>query len=93
MRNRASMIEDILKKLRPVIPIKIELLEVQVTIPPQFAHQSYSTLKKYGTIKKDAWGNDGSLVANLELPAGLQEEFLEKLNGLTHGGVDFKVIR
>lgn len=86
-------VDDILKRLMPLIPIKIELLEVQVTIPPQFAHQSYNVLKKYGKIKKDAWGNDGSLVANLELPAGLQEEFLEKLNGLTHGGVDFKVMK
>jgi len=88
-----EQIDDVITKLRPILPIKIELLEVQVTIPPQFAHQSYRVIKKYGKIIKDAWGNDGSLVANLELPAGLQEEFLDTLNNLAHGGVEYKVLK
>jgi ribosome maturation protein SDO1 len=92
-KSAEEQVEEVLKKLRPIIPIRIEMLNVQVSIAAQYAHQSYRILKKYSTIKKEAWGGDGSLVANLELPAGLQEEFLEKLNSLTHGGVDYKVLK
>lgn len=92
-RSAEEQVDDVIKKLRPILPISIEVFVVQVTIPPQYAHQSYNILKKYGTIKKDVWGSDGSLIANIELPAGLQEEFLEKLNNLTHGGVDMKVLK
>ncbi len=28
----------------------------------------------------------------LEIPAGIQEEMMNKLNNLTHGGVDFQVV-
>ena len=85
--------DDVLKKLQPILPIRLEQTELQIVIPATFAHQSFNILKKYGTIKNDSWGSDGSLSAVIEMPAGLREEFLDKLNALTHGGVDMKVIR
>jgi ribosome maturation protein Sdo1 len=29
----------------------------------------------------------------LEIPAGLQEELMTKLNSITHGGVDIKILK
>ncbi|HII72797.1 TPA: ribosome assembly factor SBDS, partial [Candidatus Woesearchaeota archaeon] len=34
----------------------------------------------------------GGLILKLEIPAGLQEEVLNKLNNLTHGGVDIQIM-
>jgi len=92
-KSAEDQIEEVMKKLRPIIPIKIALLHIQITVPPQSAHQSFGLLKRYGTMRKNAWGSDGSLMVELELPAGLQEELLEKLNNMTHGGADFKIIK
>ena len=44
-------------------------------------------------ILKEDWGNDGSLIINVEIPGGLQEEFFDKLNGLTHGEVESRIIK
>ncbi|MBI5872459.1 ribosome assembly factor SBDS, partial [archaeon] len=38
------------------------------------------------------WHTDGSFLAVLEIPAGLQEELENSLNNLTRGNVDIRVI-
>ncbi|MBI2142795.1 ribosome assembly factor SBDS, partial [Candidatus Woesearchaeota archaeon] len=40
----------------------------------------------------DSWQNDGSLIAVVEVPAGLQQDLFSELNRLTHGDVESKVI-
>lgn len=92
-KSAEEQVDDVLKKLQTIMPIKIETLIVKVDIPPQFAHQSYGIMKKYGKIKEDTWGTDGGLITTMELPAGLQEELLDQLNNLTHGGATMEVIK
>ena len=41
---------------------------------------------------KDEWQNDGSWICQVEIPGGLEEDFYDKLNSLTHGSVETKVI-
>lgn len=92
-KKAEEQVQDVLEKLRPIIPIKFEMWEVAVKIPAQFAAQSYRILKQLGTLKKDEWQNDGSLVAVVNLPAGLSEEFENELNKLTKGEMEMKVIK
>ncbi|GAH32418.1 unnamed protein product, partial [marine sediment metagenome] len=47
----------------------------------------------YGTIKKEEWQSNGAWVTIIDLPAGLQAEFLDKLNKLTHGRVQIKTLK
>ncbi len=61
-------------------------------IPANYEAQSYRTLKMYGTLKKDEWQNDGSLVAVIDLPAGMSEEFENELNKLTKGESETKIL-
>ena len=86
-----EQVDEIVKKLRPILPLKIAVLNLDLVIPSQSAHSAYGLLRKYGKIKKESWGSDGSLFVNLELPAGLQEEFLDNLNNVTKGCVDMKI--
>ena len=39
------------------------------------------------------WAPDGSWVGILDLPAGMEAEFLEKINKLTHGRVQIKILK
>ena len=90
-KTAEEQIDEVIKKLREILPLRIEQVLLQIDVPPQFAHQAYGLIKRMGTIKKEAWGNDGALIVKLELPAGMQEEIMSKLNSMTHGGVDIKV--
>jgi ribosome maturation protein SDO1 len=90
-KTAEEQVGDVVKKLRAILPLSIEHVVLRINVPPQQAHQAYGVLKKLGTIRQEAWGSDGSLVIKLEIPAGLQEEVMDKLNSMTHGGVDIQL--
>lgn len=91
-KTAEDQIQDILKELRAVLPIKFELKEVAVKIPPEYAAKSYSTVKMFGTMLREEWQTDGSWSVVIELPAGLETDFYDKINSLTHGNVETKVL-
>jgi ribosome maturation protein SDO1 len=82
--------KDIIKLLRPVLPLKIEQIQVQVRIPPEHAARVYGSVKGYGTIKREEWRADGSWFSIIEMPAGLYGPFLDKLGELTKGNAEAK---
>src|SRR3990170_913783 len=45
--------KDVIKLLRPILPLKIEQIRVNVNIPPQFASKAYGSVKGFGTITKE----------------------------------------
>ena len=79
-------------KIRSLLPIRYELREVSVKIPASSAGRVFGIIKQYGKVLKDEWQHDGSLVVNLELPAGLQVELEDKLNNVTKGGVEITIV-
>jgi ribosome maturation protein SDO1 len=86
-------IETVLEKIRGVLPIKFVVKEIEVKVPAQFTGNVYSVVKQFGKILKEDWGGDGSLSLTVEIPGGLQEEFFDKLNNLTHGEVESSVLK
>lgn len=82
--------DDIISKLRPIIPISIEMAQFDVTIPSQYSGKAYGVVNSNAKIMKDTWNGDGSWTVTVEIPAGFKPEFLEKLNALTHGEVVVK---
>ncbi len=91
-KTAEDQVETVLKALQAILPIRYEIRIIEVIINSQYAPQSYAILKNYGTLEETQWLNDGGLLARIKMPAGMQEEFIEKLNNLTHGSVDVKVI-
>ena len=87
-----KQIQPIIKKLSPILPIKFEVKEILVKIGSLYAAKSYSAIKSFGKMMKDEWQNDGSWICQVEIPGGLEEDFYDKLNSLTHGSVETKVI-
>lgn len=92
-KRAEDQVQDILKKIRAVLPVKFEVREIAVRIPAEHAARSYSILKNFGTMLKDEWQNDGSLIAVVEMPAGLQQGFFDALNSATHGNAETKIVR
>ncbi|MEM4153157.1 MAG: ribosome assembly factor SBDS [Candidatus Pacearchaeota archaeon] len=74
----------IIKDLSTVLPIKIETKKIKIIVPPAYVGRVYGLLKNF-TKEKEDWLNDGSLLCIINLPAGMQLEFYDKLNNATHG--------
>ena len=85
-------VQEVITKLRPLLPIKIEVRELEIQIPSQYAGSAYGSVKRFGKILRDEWLNDGSLKAVIEIPAGVQEELENELNKLTKGEVSLKIL-
>lgn len=85
--------KEVIQALRPILPLKTELALIEVKIPPQYAPATYGTLKSFGSIKREQWLSDGSLLAVIEIPAGLQMTFLEKIGSLTKGTAQSKILK
>ncbi len=87
-----EQIPNILKALRPIIPIKFEKKTIAVKIPGEYSGKAYSVVKNYGEIKKEEWGKQGEWIFLIELPAGIVDEFFRELNAVTKGSVETKIL-
>jgi len=76
-------IPGIIEKLNKIIPIKIETKKIQITIPAAYTGQVYGLIQTYK--QSEEWLSNGDLKVIINIPAGLQMEFYDKLNAMTHG--------
>lgn len=83
---------DIVKLLRPLLPLKMEQISVAVTIPAMYSARGYGAIKQFGAIKREEWRADGSWHGVLELPAGLYAPLLDKLGEVTKGNGEAKIV-
>jgi ribosome maturation protein SDO1 len=88
-KDAREQLDDIVKELRPILPMKFEKLKIAVKIPAAFAHKCYGTLKNYG-MQREEWTKAGDLIAVVEIYGGMQGEFYDKLNKLTGGQIETK---
>ena len=88
-----EQVQDALKVLRPILPIKFEIKEIALKIPPDFAPKCYSTVKAFGTILREEWQSNGYWVGVVEMPGGMESDFYDKLNKICHGNVESKVLK
>ena len=84
-RPAEQQVPAIIEKLKTVIPIKLETKRIKLTIPAQYSGQVYGLLKDYK--ESEEWLANGALVAIINIPAGMQLDFYDKLNNITHGAV------
>ncbi len=89
-KSAEEQIEDVLDKLRAIIPIKFELKKLQLNIPSKYAGNCYPIIKKFGKVLNESWESNGNLSLEVEIPGGMVEEFYDKLNNLTHGEMESK---
>ena len=84
-KNAEDQLQDIIKKLRVILPIKTEIKSYEIMIPARYASKSAGMVKQFGATENDKWNSDGSFSCRIELPAGMKEEFFDKVNAMTHG--------
>ena len=92
-KNVDEQAKDVVEKLRSIIALKSENLQLEIIVPAQYASQSYAVLKSVGSLKKEEWQNNGSLKAILEIPAAARPNVIDRLGSITKGSASVEVIQ
>lgn len=88
-----EQIDEVVSKIQSIIPIKFEKVQIAIKIPTSFAGKASSVVRNFGTLLKDEWAKDGSYVCLIEIPAGIQPEVYSRVNDLTRGQAEVKVVK
>ena len=88
-----EQVKIVLKAIRTKIPIRLEKVRVAIKIPGDYTGKAYNVIPEFGETKREEWQQDGSWIAVVEIPGGMQDIFYQKLNELTHGQVETKLIK
>ncbi|MHA1145888.1 MAG: ribosome assembly factor SBDS [Candidatus Helarchaeota archaeon] len=89
----AEQAREIVKKITPILPIRLERVSIAIRIPAEHTGKAYNVIARYAEINKDEWQADGSWIAVIDLPAGLQVEIQNELNTLTKGKFELKKLK
>lgn len=87
-----EQVNSTLKAIRVKIPIRFEKVKVAIRVPGDFSGKVYGAIPEFGKTMQEEWQQDGSWVAVVEIPGGMQDNFYQKLNELTHGQVETKLL-
>lgn len=92
LKSAEEQIPMVLKAIKPILPIKFENIKIAVKLSGEDYGKVYGDLIKMGVVVKEEWQPDGSWIGIVEIPAGIQSDFLNMLNKKTHGRVLTKLI-
>lgn len=91
-KSADSQVEDVLKGLRKIIPIKFDTLIMAVRLSGQDYGRCFVDIKDMGKLTREEWQKEGSWIGIVQIPAGLKLEFFDRLNSKTHGEAEVKVL-
>lgn len=91
-KDAEAQLKEVVDSLRPILPMKFEKVRIAVRVPAEYAPRAFGALKEYG-IQKEEWQSNGNLIVIVEMPAGLQGEFYDKINKITSGNVETKILK
>ncbi|MFH1432436.1 MAG: ribosome assembly factor SBDS [archaeon] len=86
-----DQIKDIIKQIRPILPLSIEDKIVAFRIPVNYAGATRNAISRLGNILKDEWSGQYWFV-EIEVPAGMVDELFGEVNSITHGENESKII-
>jgi ribosome maturation protein SDO1 len=88
-----AQVKDVLAALRPLIPISFEKVRFAVKLSGEDYGRTYGDLKAFGSVVQEEWQANGSWIGVIEIPAGMQTDFIAKLNERTKGDAELKLLK
>ena len=92
-RSVDAQVQEVLAKLRPILPIRFDVVRVRIKVPAQYYPRVIGEIKGLGKLSDELWMGDGSWSGVLEIPAGIQTELYEKLNARTKGNAETVLVK
>ena len=84
-KGAEDQLDDIVKKLRTNIPISMDLKKLEIIIPAKYAGKAAGIVHQFAKPKQETWDNDGAYTCVIEIPAGLEADFYDRLKHATEG--------
>jgi ribosome maturation protein SDO1 len=91
-RPAEDQLKEVLAKIQEVLPVSLERVEIAIKVPMSHAGKASSIIREIAPVKSEEWRSD-AWVAVIEIPAGLQSDVYNRLNKLTAGSVEVKIIK
>ncbi|HTT26126.1 MAG TPA: ribosome assembly factor SBDS [Thermoplasmata archaeon] len=88
-----AQVQEVLAKLRPLLPIRLDVVKVRLRVPGQHFPRVVGEVRGLGRLLEEAWLSDGSWSAIVEIPAGVQTELYEMLNARTKGTAETALVK
>lgn len=88
-----AQVPAVMDAIRPLIPIRFDKVRIAVKVSGENYSRCYEDFKHFGKITKEEWQKDGSWIGIIEMPAGLQTEFFERISNKTHGEAETKILK
>ena len=92
-KDPTEQTKEVLEKIRLIIPLKSERVQLSIKAPAQYGGQTLGVVKGFGEILKEEWGQDGGLSIVLEVPAASQPSLLERLGSATKGSAQVTLVK
>ncbi len=89
----SEQVKLIIELLRPIIPISMENIKISIKIPAEHIGKAYGTVRSFGSLEREDWQSDGSWIGIIRIPAGMQNDFYDKINDVTKGNVSTKILK
>ena len=83
--------EEVVDRIKALIPLSFNKLEVSIKVRGDLYGKIYGELKSYGTVVKEDWLPDGRWEGLVKIPAGVKDEFFDRMNGLTKGQIEIEL--
>ncbi len=84
-KSAQEQVEDVIKELAPILPIKIEHKKIKLSVPKEYAQQARGHVARVATIVQEQWLSDGGWEGTIEIPGGMEPDLYDELNRITHG--------
>jgi ribosome maturation protein SDO1 len=88
-----AQVKTVLDALRPLIPIRFDKIRIAVKLSGEEYGRCFEDISHMGRITKEEWQQNGSWIGVVELPAGMRDDFLGRLNERTKGNVETKILK
>ena len=88
-----EQVKLVVEALRPIIPISMEQVKISVKISSQYIGKAYGIARNFGVLEREDWQSDGSWIGVIRIPAGMQTDFYDKLNTVTKGNVETRILK
>ncbi|MEC8217395.1 MAG: ribosome assembly factor SBDS [Candidatus Thermoplasmatota archaeon] len=92
IRSVEKQVEDIVRKIRPLIPISFEKVKAAVKIPAIHVGKCYGQISGLGTIENEEYQSDGSWIGIVKMSAASYNELENLLGSVTKGSAELKII-
>lgn len=91
-KSVGDLVKEAMKKIRPIMPIRFEEVDIAVKVPAEYANKAYGDIYSFGQLVKEEWQSNGSWIGVIKIPAGRQEDFYSLVNRVTKGEAETKFL-